>query len=200
MPPPMISCPYTQCQYALTITYRDHIGDDIRFQYDSTIRLIYNILDHSCDEFMIYPELTVNGRIHYHCLCLKKNQELWQKALIRLRKECGRVKAVEARTPDDWLEYCEKDTDCMKELLGRSFPITQEHKRTEIYTPFCAPVNDMYDQIVNACRDRRLKKTLEQSMKCRDKTKRKMLDKILFAYNPNDDSVEKIGICKFLGP
>lgn len=112
---------YTVKQYGITQTFRNPLErtHSVRAQYYYTRVMLSKYLGESCDDFVIYPEFTIQGRIHYHGLLTIKNYVKWVRdTLPRLRK-LGFVKMETFKdNPDNWITYMKKSVLDTKAILN----------------------------------------------------------------------------------
>lgn len=111
---------YTVKQYGITQTFRTPFEQTHkpRGQYYYTRVILSKYLGESCDDFVIYPEFTIQGRIHYHGILTIINYVRWVRdTLPRLRK-LGYVKMESFKdNPDNWITYMKKSLTETKEIL-----------------------------------------------------------------------------------
>lgn len=111
---------------ALTLTYKKHFSVEPKAQFITTIIQIVRLLRASCELFEIYPEMTEEGNLHYHLICLIKDKIKWYKSVLPSFKRNGFVKIKKIFNIDKWREYCNKERATMEELLGVKIPLTRE--------------------------------------------------------------------------
>lgn len=114
----------------LTITFQQGLlGIDPGFQYRTSIPLVWNLLYRASKKYMVAPELTLKGQIHYHCLI--ENESLdrikFFKQTLPSLKRYGFVDVQYVRSLDNVIAYIYKDKELMEKLLGICLPITQQN-------------------------------------------------------------------------
>jgi len=75
--------------------------------------------------YYLYPELTVNGVIHFHGSVLVKTQEdklRYYKFLRYVRKNIGHIMVKPIDNYHKWFNYCRKDKEMMEKILGDCLP------------------------------------------------------------------------------
>jgi len=100
-------------------------------QLDFTITDIIDKLKPRCEHFLIMPELTKLGRIHYHiALTLKPKRVYWFLKVFRpmVNREFGMVKEIDDQT--GWLRYMLKTWKKVNDynpdfLFSGNFPINE---------------------------------------------------------------------------
>lgn len=120
--------------YSLTITFKSELNKYKPWQqFRDTIGVVSRHIASCSDDFEIYPELTLKGRIHYHIRLLLKDKIAFYKKLIPFLNKCGHFDLGKTLSLNDWLEYCKKDHVCMKEVLEFPFiPITKNVYKNKI--------------------------------------------------------------------
>lgn len=110
--------------YFLTITYKNSVGVKPKHQFESTIPDLYRRIKRVSKDFSIYPEMTINGRIHYHIILSIDDKIKWHKSVLPILKYQGFVDISKIKDYIKTKEYCEKDVIMMKELLNVELPLT----------------------------------------------------------------------------
>lgn len=88
-------------------------------QFKETFKLLRKIRYSLEGHYKIYPELTINGNIHYHGMFAIKNKVHWFKTSLPLLKRYGfvRVDKVKPKIKDKWQRYIQKDCKDMMTIL-----------------------------------------------------------------------------------
>lgn len=87
---------------------------------------IIKLLRKCSKTFEIYPELTVNGSIHFHGSLEINDKIKWYKSILPQIKY--KAYLVIKKNPDQgWVEYQAKDKLMMESILNISLPITYKH-------------------------------------------------------------------------
>jgi len=112
----------------MTVTYKSNsVGKKPRYQFDTTIDLVWNSLFKCMEDYSIYPEFTINGTIHYHILCrLKDKIKFFKSVLPTLRYKCGFVDVQYIKCYDKVHKYVNKDLESTQKILGLKLPMTRE--------------------------------------------------------------------------
>lgn len=98
-----------------------HLGIDPIFQYNNCSSSLHN-LQLCCYDYEIYPELTLNGNIHFHGIITIKDKYKWHKKVLPTFKYSGYVN-IKTNPDKGWIEYMSKDQDHMKRVLNMELPI-----------------------------------------------------------------------------
>ena len=80
-----------------------------------------------CHAFIIYPELTIQGNIHYHGILHVSDKVKWHKKVLPTFKYHGFV-CIKRHNNIIWDEYIEKDDEAMSVILNIELPLNKEHK------------------------------------------------------------------------
>jgi len=91
---------------------------------------LYNVFNHMrrcCDHFVVAPELTEEGNIHYHGWFQISDKIKYYKTFFPKIKKLGYCKFNKLKhTKSDWDYYCQKDHLMMKEYMT-PFPTPFTH-------------------------------------------------------------------------
>lgn len=96
-------------------------GIDPLFQFYDTAPFIDQLAT-CCSSYIVYPELNLNGNIHYHAKITLKDKVKWYKKVLPTFKYKGFV-VVKPKCDEGWLSYIEKDKKLMESLLDLHLPI-----------------------------------------------------------------------------
>lgn len=116
---------------ALTLTYRQHHYVDPLRQFQETILQVLLGLRRCCEEFVLCPELTDDGNIHYHATIWVTDMVKWHKSILPSFRRNGFTK-VKSNVDSKWTEYVIKDVDNMQKILGVELPITEQTDKLKI--------------------------------------------------------------------
>lgn len=88
-------------------------------QFRDTYKILRKLRFCIGTNYRIYPELTVNGNIHYHGQFTIDNQIYWFKTALPLLKRHGfvRVDKIKLKYKDNWQEYIRKESKSMINIL-----------------------------------------------------------------------------------
>lgn len=111
----------------LTVTYKCDPAVRPKKQFDYTIYKLFTLLSKSC-YFVISPEFTMNGRIHYHGLLKIYDKIKWYKQTLPSLKYEGMVKVETIKYYQKCDDYIKKDVKMMKEILNIDLPIDDSRK------------------------------------------------------------------------
>lgn len=125
---------------ALTLTYKKHNYVEPLAQFQDTIFEVQYLLARCCKFFEIFPELTVDGKIHYHILLELKDRIKWYKKVLPKFKRNGFVCVKYA--DEKWKTYCLKCKEEMEELLECELPISHENKVKKPHDECCDSLDD----------------------------------------------------------
>lgn len=117
-PPQRIGQPYAivgNRQYHY-ITQKQIFHDDYR--------ILIGALRGSVSKCKIYPEISDNGRLHYHGTVVVKDYVKWKKRGLTRLTRLGFIK-VKPSPNEKWGEYCKKEWEQTKEVLDLEQPITE---------------------------------------------------------------------------
>lgn len=111
--------------YAITITFKEGLE---RFRPRQQLR---RVLDHfaylkRCTQFELYPELTIQGRLHLHGIIYLTDKIKWYKQVLPILMRSGYVKIKRIDNMDKWIKYCRKDIDNMSQILSFGLPLTAD--------------------------------------------------------------------------
>jgi len=119
--------------YAFTLNpdptrYKSHDPVD---QYKALLNCIFakKYMKHTFEEFVFYPELTLNGNVHIHGCYKLKDRVKYNRWFLPACKQWGFV-LVKDKIDDDWLIYVMKesekgDLECLFE--GLPYPLTEDN-------------------------------------------------------------------------
>lgn len=99
--------------------------NDPKLGYSMAIQVLKNIRLVS-KNFVIYPELTHQGNIHFHGKIYVQDAVKWFKSVLPKIKKNGYVK-IKTNLNQTWDEYCGKQWDIFKEVLDLDNPIDYEY-------------------------------------------------------------------------
>lgn len=97
-----------------------------KYQFYDTFDVLKNIKKCS-SYFDIWPELTTNGNIHYHCRVHINDKIRWYKSILPALKYKGFV-VIKTNINNGWTDYCKKDAETMMNVLDMLIPIKLDHK------------------------------------------------------------------------
>lgn len=100
--------------YALTVTYQRNTGTQPLWQFHDTAYELWGLLRRSTD-FVMFPELTVQGKIHYHGIVRITDKYKWFKWTLPKLKSLGFIK-IKSNVDSGWDEYIKKDQVIMSKL------------------------------------------------------------------------------------
>lgn len=69
-------------------------------------------------EYEIYPELTLNGDLHYHGSLNVNDRVQYFKAISKIKRLIGFCNFKYIDNYEKWSEYIKKDQDTMRQLLA----------------------------------------------------------------------------------
>lgn len=97
-------------------------------QFQATAWNIYRRLYKCSKRFNIYPELTLQNRIHYHIIVLIDDYISFSKTFMPYINKLGFVNVKKVRDYEGVKKYCNKDTEDMQNILDIELPLTQDSK------------------------------------------------------------------------
>lgn len=95
--------------------------------YTENLRQLLNL----CCSCQISPELFVNGSLHFHITArlIKKSYRIaFYKHVLPAMRRQGFVKIKKIDDLVQWVKYCSKDDEIMKEILNMDLPLTRDSK------------------------------------------------------------------------
>lgn len=95
-------------------------GKRPKFQYNDTIHYI-RLID-KCGYYRMYPELNLQGNIHYHGVVQVLDFYKWYKSVLPSLKLNGFV-CIKASPDSKWDDYIKKDQELMEKLLNIKLPL-----------------------------------------------------------------------------
>lgn len=102
-------------------------------QYQALLVHILLTADRVFDLFYFFPELTKQGNIHIHGFYSIKDYVKYYKLFLPKCKTLGFVKIKYKNITTAWGDYCAKEKELMKSILGDSFPVPLSHKNIKEY-------------------------------------------------------------------
>lgn len=109
---------------ALTVSPRLQLGNPINILREHCRIYFKDMLN--IGEFMLYPEFTDNGRLHYHGMVWIKDQIKWYKKTLPTLNQLGYV-MVKNHIDDGWEDYILKNWQVSKQVLGLEESINNEY-------------------------------------------------------------------------
>lgn len=113
--------------WALTVTFErpDKRGAQTHFKY--VLRPVGRLLNQSCSDWRLYPELTIQGNLHFHCVIYVKDKIKFYKNTLPKLKDYGFVCVKKIDDLIGWETYCQKDAQFMRAYLEtfKSLPISK---------------------------------------------------------------------------
>lgn len=106
---------FTWCPNSTYHTNDPAVGYSMSIQILKHIKLVSK-------NFVIYPELTLQGNIHYHGKIYIEDAVKWFKSVLPKLKKNGYVK-IKTNLNAGWDEYCGKQWDIFKDVLDLEEPI-----------------------------------------------------------------------------
>lgn len=106
---------FTWCPNAKYHTSDPQIGFSMAIQTLKHIKYVSK-------DFVIYPELTHQGNIHFHGKIYIQDAVKWFKSVLPKLKKNGFVK-IKTNLNEGWDEYCGKQWDIFREVLDLEEPI-----------------------------------------------------------------------------
>jgi len=110
---------------ALTLTYREHHYVCPVRQFQETFLQVLLGLKRCSKEFILSPELTDDGNIHYHATVWIHDLVKWHKSILPSFRRNGFTK-VKSRVDCNWTKYVIKDVENMEAILDVKLPFTEQ--------------------------------------------------------------------------
>lgn len=152
--------------YSLTITFNKPLEKMQPWQqFRDTIGTISRHIAACSEDFEIHPELTLKGRLHYHIRLLLKDKIAFYKKLIPFLNKCGYFDLGKTMSLQDWNEYCNKESTCMKQVLEFPYlPVTPKIYKNKIrYMAINSYYKNLFEDKIS--RANTLDKILKQQIK-----------------------------------
>lgn len=121
--------------YAITISPPSRIGTEYvkigntSYKYGGHLpifhddyRVIIRALRHAVDFVELYPEISLDGRLHYHGVINIKDMIKWYKTSVKLLNRLGFIKLCKFKS-HGWIKYIRKDWEITKIVLELNYPI-----------------------------------------------------------------------------
>lgn len=113
----------------VTVHYNSQIRRDVR--------TYFSVMDSSgFNNIYVYPEININGNLHYHMLVEVFDKVKFYKAVIPSMKRDGYVIIKRVFDRQKWFDYMTKEVNVMSQLIKYPVPITrgfiQELKQLDI--------------------------------------------------------------------
>lgn len=105
-----------------TMTYSNLTGR-VPFQFESTYPELIKVLN-EVGPFELYPEFTLKGTIHYHCLLAINNKYIYYKHLLPFCRRNGYIDVQYIKYYDKTFNYVNKDVPLNEKLLNVCLPLT----------------------------------------------------------------------------
>lgn len=128
--------------YAITISppYRlslNGIYKTNRFLFFRDKQEIQTGLNRCSKHYFIYPEITLDGRLHYHGLIRIDDLIKWKRSTItHLRRQLGLVCIKPPnKVNEGWLKYCNKEWEQTRQVLGIEEIIYYQNLRNQPKPP-----------------------------------------------------------------
>lgn len=113
-------------EYAYLLSNK--ILNPLRIIYRNDIEIIRRALNRCSQEYVIYPELDVSGRLHYHGIVNIKHKKNWMISSLPALKKLGFV-CVKNNVNEGWTQYITKDWNDTKVFLDIDEPIVYRKLR-----------------------------------------------------------------------
>lgn len=91
------------------------MGNLPKFQYNYCLPTLLN-LKLCCDHYEIFPELTLQGNIHFHGILEINDKIKWYKKVLPSLKYMGFV-LIKPKPDKNWEKYMSKDSGIMEVIL-----------------------------------------------------------------------------------
>lgn len=116
-----ISPPDRRAKYSLM-----KVKNPCRAVYDDDIHIIRRALNRSSNDYELFPEFDMTGRLHYHGYVVINNMTNWKSySTAQLTAHLGYIK-VKTNVNSKWLEYCMKEWQQTSKILDVVSPIRYE--------------------------------------------------------------------------
>jgi len=124
-------------QYFITITYRpSELMVKPYIQFQQTLFDLRKQLQKSC-RYIICPELTIRGIIHYHGIIHIRDRVKWYKSTLPwLKINCGHIDISALKNLEKSLEYMTKDYRIYKEIFNASEIIIKNETQVHTEIPY----------------------------------------------------------------
>lgn len=97
------------------------------YQLYDTLPII-RLLRQCSKSFIIYPELNIQGNIHYHGIIDISDKIKWHKKVLPSFKFHGFVVLKTIFDLNQWNDYIKKDREVMKDIINTELPLTCDHR------------------------------------------------------------------------
>lgn len=111
------------------------IGISPKFQYCDTLGSIRN-LNMCCEKYVIYPECTKQGNIHFHGILKINDKVKWYKKVLPSFKYHGYVCIKNQDINDQWVDYISKDYNDSFKIYNIKVPIAMKKVERKINLPY----------------------------------------------------------------
>lgn len=120
-------------RFALTISPPDRVvnyvlnkvKNPLRAVYDDDLVIIRKALNRCSTDYLIYPELDITGRLHYHGIVTINNMTNWKSTSSVQLKTIGYIN-IKPNPSEGWDRYITKEWDQTKSILHLMEPIRYE--------------------------------------------------------------------------
>lgn len=122
--------------YALTWAPNPkHLKENQEINYRNHLVKIFSKFHRACSMFIICPELTLQGNIHYHGIFQVKDEIKWFKYILPTMKRQGFIKVKQIDDLPKWSKYIIKKLPIMAEMFSE-YPVPYTHNEYKvIYIP-----------------------------------------------------------------
>lgn len=142
---------------AFTQTVNFTLNKSYKGQYDEALEVLVREIGDSCD-MLIWPELTLNGRIHFHGVIKVIDKARYFRSIARLKYKLGHNLFKLIDNVEKWKDYVQKDVGTMERIL-RATPADQLKRTiphvhlTDQSLQFGAPTGNPHDE-TSSCRSK----------------------------------------------
>lgn len=126
----------------ITISPRPHdVNTTLLQHFDDIQRWIIRTLNRSCGYYILYPEITETGRLHFHGVITVTNEVKWKKETIQWLNKIGFIKLENFYKNGftgklRWMCYCRKEFHQTQQVLDIKQPIVhQKIPKKKIFKP-----------------------------------------------------------------
>lgn len=90
--------------------------------------VIFPHLQKCCETFMIFPEFTKKGNLHYHGMLMINNRPKWYSTVLPIFNRKGFTCIKSINDSDKWYEYMSKEVSMMRIALNdNDIPLTEDN-------------------------------------------------------------------------
>lgn len=113
--------------------------------FETDVRVLFPYLHKCSEQFLVYPEFTLKGQLHYHALINVSDKAKWYGIVLPKFNSKGFTCVKVCQNKAKWLSYISKDVEMMRRALNYSdIPLHEDNIPAKVWKSmikFGPPVN-----------------------------------------------------------